>query len=216
VLGPSCSTFCGGCCGCGCCGGGGAYSGVNVSVPSPRCCPAAPCAACSPAVGRPSTAVGRPSAAGGGGPPSSSLSLSQRSMAPLGNVGARRIVRACVPSISRPARAAPRPFRARGRRATRAHPVRGNAINILYFRFYGSSKEERKFRGGEGPDRILFLRQSAPFCCASLGARMLKERKNFTTKLPRTTLGTGLARTGTNTGTPREPPKRLPRGRRGT
>ena len=27
--------------------------------------------------------------------------------------------------------------------------------------------------------------------------------KNFTTKLPRTTLGTGLARTGTNTGTPR-------------
>ena len=30
------------------------------------------------------------------------------------------------------------------------------------------------------------------------------------------TLGTGLARTGTNTGTPREPPKRLLRGRRGT
>ena len=34
--------------------------------------------------------------------------------------------------------------------------------------------------------------------------------KNFTTKLPRTTLGMGLARTGTNTGTPREPPERLP------
>jgi len=34
------------------------------------------------------------------------------------------------------------------------------------------------------------------------------EEKNFTTKLPRTTRGTGLARTGTNTGTPREPPKR--------
>ena len=32
---------------------------------------------------------------------------------------------------------------------------------------------------------------------------------NFTTKLPRTALGTALARTGTNTGTPREPPKRL-------
>ena len=28
--------------------------------------------------------------------------------------------------------------------------------------------------------------------------------KNFITKLPRTTLGTGLARTGTNTGTPKE------------
>ena len=27
-------------------------------------------------------------------------------------------------------------------------------------------------------------------------------KQNFTTKLPRTTLGTGLARTGTNTGTP--------------
>ena len=39
---------------------------------------------------------------------------------------------------------------------------------------------------------------------------------SFTNKLPRTTLGTGLARTGTNTGTPREPPKRLLRGRRGT
>ena len=35
-------------------------------------------------------------------------------------------------------------------------------------------------------------------------------------KLPLTTLGMGLARTGTNTGTPREPPKRLLRGRRGT
>ena len=32
--------------------------------------------------------------------------------------------------------------------------------------------------------------------------RILKTNKNFTTKLPRTTLGTGLARTGTNTGTP--------------
>ena len=42
------------------------------------------------------------------------------------------------------------------------------------------------------------------------------KRKNLTTKLPRTTLGTGLARTGTNTGTPREPPKRLLRGWRGT
>ena len=30
--------------------------------------------------------------------------------------------------------------------------------------------------------------------------------KNFRTKLPRTTLGTGLARTGTNTGTPRKIP----------
>ena len=30
-------------------------------------------------------------------------------------------------------------------------------------------------------------------------------------KLHRMTLGTGLARTGTNTGTPREPPKRLAR-----
>ena len=38
------------------------------------------------------------------------------------------------------------------------------------------------------------------------------QKKNFTTKLPRTTLGTGLARTGTNTGTPLEPPKRLRRG----
>ena len=42
--------------------------------------------------------------------------------------------------------------------------------------------------------------------------RPLKREKNLTTKLPRTTLGTGLARTGTNTGTPLEPPKRLPRG----
>ena len=34
--------------------------------------------------------------------------------------------------------------------------------------------------------------------------QLLKERKNFTTKLPRTTLGTGLARTGTNTGRKRK------------
>jgi len=34
--------------------------------------------------------------------------------------------------------------------------------------------------------------------------QLLKERKNFTTKLPRTTLGTGLARTGTNTGRKKE------------
>ena len=34
----------------------------------------------------------------------------------------------------------------------------------------------------------------------------LTNQKNFRTKLPRATLGTGLARTGTNTGTPREPP----------
>ena len=47
-------------------------------------------------------------------------------------------------------------------------------------------------------------------------ARAEEREKNFTTKLPRTTLGTGLARTGTNTGTPREPPKRLLRGWRGT
>ena len=46
--------------------------------------------------------------------------------------------------------------------------------------------------------------------------RRRRSCRKFTTKLPRTTLGTGLARTGTNTGTPREPPKRLLRGRRGT
>ena len=46
--------------------------------------------------------------------------------------------------------------------------------------------------------------------------RPFKIQKNFTSELPRTTLGTGLARTGTNTGTPRELPKRLLRGRRGT
>ena len=44
--------------------------------------------------------------------------------------------------------------------------------------------------------------------------RTRKERES--PKLPRATLGTGLARTGTNTGTPREPPKRLLRGWRGT
>ena len=38
--------------------------------------------------------------------------------------------------------------------------------------------------------------------------------KNFKENEP--TLGTGLARTGTDTGTPREPPKRLLRGLRGT
>ena len=44
-----------------------------------------------------------------------------------------------------------------------------------------------------------------------------KTEEFYNTKLPRTTLGTGLARTGAaNTGTPREPPpKRLPRGLRG-
>jgi len=35
------------------------------------------------------------------------------------------------------------------------------------------------------------------------GHQKHKREKNFTTKLPRTTLGTGLARTGTNTGTPK-------------
>ena len=53
---------------------------------------------------------------------------------------------------------------------------------------------------------IFFLSQSAKkasFSKAST-ARPTADKKNFTTKLPRTTLGTGLAHTGINTGTPRE------------
>jgi len=48
------------------------------------------------------------------------------------------------------------------------------------------------------------------FCCSQSKRVEFVEKENFTTKLPRTTLGTGLARTGTSTGTPRI----SPRGRR--
>ena len=53
-------------------------------------------------------------------------------------------------------------------------------------------------------------RQEGVCCCLDYRAPRLftvveeLSEKNFTTKLPRTTLGTGLARTGTNTGTPRK------------
>ena len=43
---------------------------------------------------------------------------------------------------------------------------------------------------------------------AGRGGVETSREKEFYKQLPRTTLGTGLARAGTNTGTPREPPKR--------
>ena len=46
----------------------------------------------------------------------------------------------------------------------------------------------------------LYLYRRTELAAALLGPKL----QNLTTKLPRTTLGTGLARTGTNTGTPKK------------
>ena len=67
-------------------------------------------------------------------------------------------------------------------------------------------------RGGQGPEprRIAGRRRRQASAARAKRARSspaFNFGKEFYNTLPRTTLGTGLARTGTNTGTPREPEK---------